>query len=122
MENKNAQDIEMRLYDLNKTIMGQMPNVDKEVAIKVLKEYFDGFKDVPAYHMLLSAEGRDYTVFEFSNHICEDKIAEMINEIIEVLECRGSIKDIALNEGCIDIWVNDVYYKLFDYSWGVITV
>lgn len=119
---KNKQEVEMRLYDINKSIMGQMPNMDRDIVIKVLKQHFDSFEGVPTYHMLLSAEGRDYTVFEFTHCISEDKVADMINEILEVVECRGPIKDIALNEGCVDIWINDVYYKLFDYSWGVITV
>ena len=122
MEDKNTQNIEMRLYELNKSIMGQMPTMDKEIVVKVLKQYFDNYENVPAYHMLLSAEGRDFTVIEFTDTICEDRIDKAINEIVEVIDSRGPVKDIAMNGNDVDIWINDVYYKLFDYSWGIITV
>ena len=123
MEDNKAQNIEMRLYELNKSIMGQMPTMDKEIVVKVLRQYFDTFnEDIPTFHMLLSAESRDYTVFEIVDHACEDRTEKIINSIIEVLDFRGPIKDICLNEGCVDIWVNDVFYKLFDYTWGVVQV
>lgn len=121
-DNKNTQNIEMRLYDLNKSIMGQMPDVDREVVFKVLNEYFDKFEDIPVYHMILAAEERDFSVFEFLDEINDTKVSEMINEIVELLESRGPIKDISMNGKDVDIWINDVFYKLFDYSWGVIPV
>ena len=122
MEN-NKQEMEMRLYDLNKTIMVQMPELKSEEVKTSLKKYFDNYENVPAYHMLLSAESRDFTVIEFDSEISEDTISKAISEIEEVLVSRGPIKEVSLNEdGTVDIWINDIFYKLFDYSWGVITV
>lgn len=122
MEN-NKQEMEMRLYDLNKTIMVQMPTLKSEEVQASLKKYFDNYENIPAYHMLLSAENRDYTVLEFDSVISEESIEKAIREIEEVLMSRGPIKEVSLNEdGTVDIWINDMFYKLFDYSWGVITV
>lgn len=122
MEN-NKQEMEMRLYDLNKTIMVQMPTLKSEEVQASLKKYFDNYENIPAYHMLLSAENRDYTVLEFDSVISEESIKKAIREIEEVLMSRGPIKEVSLNEdGTVDIWINDMFYKLFDYSWGVITV
>lgn len=115
-------DNQVRLYDLNKSIMGQMPAIEKEKVVKVLNEYFDKFETIPAYHMLLAAENRDFSVFEFLDEINDEKVSVMVNEIVELLESRGVVKDISMNGNDVDIWVNDVFFKLFDYSWGVIPV
>ena len=121
--NNEAKEMEIRLYDLNKTIMAQMPVLDEEVVIEELVKYFEKYDRVPVYHMILSAEERDYTVIEFNNEISKETIAKAVAEIAEVLESRGPVKSIEVNEdGSMDIWINDKFYKIFDYSWGVITV
>ena len=51
------------------------------------------------------------------------KIDEMVNEILEVVESRGVIKDVTKNnDATVDIWVDDRLYKLFDFDWGVIEI
>ena len=123
-QNEEVKGIDMRLYDLNKTIMGTLEPFDMKESIKILSDYFfELYKEdkISTNYMLLSAEDRDFTVFRFRG--LELRIDEMVNEILEVVESRGVVKDVTKNDDAtVDIWVDDRLYKLFDFDWGVIEV
>lgn len=117
-------EIEARLYDLNKSLMGQMKAFDIERARELITGYFMELYQLDVLnenYMLLAAEERDFTVFRFAR--IELEFDKMANEIIDTLESRGIVKDVTIQEDrTMDIWVDDKFYKLFDYDWGVIEV
>ena len=123
-QNEEVKGIDMRLYDLNKTIMGTLEAFDMQESIRILNDYFCelyGQDKISTNYMLLCEEDRDFTVFRFRG--MELRIDEMVNEILEVVESRGVIKDVTKNnDATVDIWVDDRLYKLFDFDWGVIEV
>ena len=123
-QNEEVKGIDMRLYDLNKTIMGTLGAFDMQESVKILNDYFCELYEqdkISTNYMLLCAEYRDFTVFRFRG--LELRIDEMVNEILEVVESRGVIKDVTKNnDATVDIWVDDRLYKLFDFDWGVIEV
>lgn len=116
--------VEARLYDLNKTLMNNLKPFGSDEARELIRGYFMEqyqLDRINENYMLLAAEKKDFTVFRFKG--MELDFTVMAKEIVEVLESRGVIKDVTVNEDfTVDIWVNDVFYKLFDYDWGVIEV
>lgn len=115
----------MNLYELNKQgymKLPELPELQLRQEMKKIRHYLSNNKD--KYFMLLSAEGRDYTVFTFKG---ERKYKDMCEEIICLLKERGKIKSIEVQENGIDFWIvnpdEECYmFKLFSYDWGVITV
>lgn len=116
--------IETNLYELNKTLVTNLKPVDREVAKAKVKDFFVEQLETDKLnenYMLLAAEKRDFTVFRFRG--IEAKLDEMAEEIVQVVESRGTLRDVTLNEDMtVDFWIDDVYYKLFDYDWGVIEI
>lgn len=116
--------IDMRMYDLNKTLMANLEPFDMEQGREIIRGYFMELYQldkIATNYMLLAAEGRDFTVFRFEDIRMD--FDKMVNEIVEVLENRGVIKDVTKNDDfTVDIWVEGTLYKLFDYDWGVIEV
>ena len=123
-QDEEIKGIDVGLYDLNKTIVVTLEAFDMKESIKILSDYFfELYKEdkISTNYMLLCAEDRDFTVFRFRG--LELRIDEMVNEILEVVESRGVIKDVTKNDDAtVDIWVDDRLYKLFDFDWGVIEV
>ena len=98
-QNEEIKGIDMRLYDLNKTIMGTLEAFVFYESIKILSDYFfELYKEdkISTNYMLLCAEDRDFTVFRFRG--LELRIDEMVNEILEVVESRGVVKDVTKND------------------------
>lgn len=115
--------IEMSLYDMNKQIMFQMPELDEEkiVAAKnLIKEYDITFES--KYYMLLCNEYKYYTIFN-----CEKQNKETLEDVVfECLNNVGQVVSIDKTEdnAAIEIWVKlekeaKVFY-LFDYNKGVV--
>lgn len=126
MEN-STQQVEMRLYDLNKTLMANSKAMDIEEGKKIVRDYLTDLaltETIPDYFMLLAAEKRDFTVFAFVDRgFSSSQLNSFVDNLFEVVMDRGVLKDVEVKEdGSIDIWVNDVFYKLFDYDWGVIEI
>lgn len=123
MEN-NTQQAEMRLYELNKTLMANSKAFDLDEAREAIRSFFMEQYQLDRLnenYMLLAAEQRDFTVFRFKETNMD--FVKMANEIVEILETRGVVKDVEIKDDhTVDIWVNDVFYKLFDYDWGVIEI
>ena len=112
--------LNLSLLDLNKQIIGQQKDLD----ICIVKERLQSFKlknNEAIYFMLLSNEINYFTVFNIDKAAKEN----MEDVIIECLQRFGSIKEIEVKENDVEIWVknkNDevIFFKLFDYDWGVI--
>lgn len=115
----------MNLYEINKQGYMKLPDLTEfqlHQGMKEIRHYLSKNKD--KYFMLLSAEGRDYTVFGFKG---ERRYKDMCEEIICLLKERGHIKAIEPQEDGIECWIvntdEECYmFKLFPYDWGVITV
>lgn len=116
----------LSLYDLNKQIIAQLPNLtDQEIEEKktILRE----FKKVreAQFYMLLNNEIRYYTLFEINDAFLNTYPFEQ--EVVNCLLSLGSIKAIDLNsDGVIEAWVDNVdagiiVLYLFPYDEGVIT-
>ena len=119
-EKKPEGTLNLSLLDLNKQIIGQQADLDINIAKERIQSF--KFKNNDARHfMLLSNDIRYFTVFNI------DKAAKetMEDAIIECVQNFGVIKDVEVNENNIDIWVKDsddevIFFKLFDYDWGII--
>jgi len=119
----------MTLYDLNKSIIKQLPNIDKEqletLMNETVKNYIQTINDCQ-YFMLLNKEKGDYTVFNFQDKInyTEKTINKFLIEFSECLLCRGQIKSIETTEDkvALEIWINEDCYYLFPYDEGVIEI
>lgn len=116
--------IDMRIYDLNKNIMAQMPRLETEEVKEKIKGYLMELNDadiLPEFFMLLAAEQRDFTVFHLEDIIID--FNKITKEIFEVLSSRGEIKDVTHNDDdTLDIWVGENLFKMFSYDWGVIKI
>lgn len=115
----------LSLYDLNKQLIGQLPNLTpEEIKQKIL--LIKEFKNIreAEFYMLLSNEIRYYTLFHIDFNTINTYSFE--EEVIACLEELGYIKSIELNaDGVIEIWVtqdseNTIVLYLFPYDEGVI--
>ncbi len=119
--------VEARLYDLNKTIMESARAFDMHEARDIVKDYMVDLvqtEQVPDYFMLLSVEKRDFTVFAFVDRgFSNQELNSFVDNLFEVVMDRGILKDISVqDDGSIDMWIDNEFYKLFDYDWGVVEI
>ena len=127
-KNKSQAKVDLgNLYDVNKTLMKELPDLtleELELKKEELIDFINGHGD--EYFMLLCNDRKDYTIFNFM-----DRTETGINNGISILldEClpnRGTLKSIALTEdqNAIEIWIlinNECFcYYLFPYDLGVI--
>ena len=117
------------LYDLNKGVIQQQPDLTAEQIAEKRKlvEEFIREKD-NRYYMLLCNDRRDFTIFTLLDGK-EDKSAAAAYEMVdECLIPRGIIKDIDKTiDGCaIEIWLSiddEVYcYYFFPYDNAIVEV
>ena len=115
---KNTQEMEMNLHDLNKAVIAAMPELPKEIVKEKMENILSFARGVnDKYFMLLSNEKRDFTIFK--SEIKNDKL---ISNLLEVIESRGTIKAIDAVEGAFEIWIEDTFYAFFPYDLGVVEV
>lgn len=128
MDNKG---IQINLHDLNKAVIQQLPNIEKETVINLLKDYVNKIYGFTEYLMLLSNENRDYTVIKLDKENNKDrqKHIDLITETLcSIILTRGEIKDIDTpehgdcGEATLDIWTSNGFYKMFNYNWGVVNI
>lgn len=118
---------QMSAYDMNKQIMGQLPELDAKTLAgkKEMMREFMQLNDA-TFYMLLCRDINYYTLF-YKTPV-EHELAEEFLEDIMIDECLpniGKIKSIELTDGAIEIWVQDaedcVYVAyFFPYDSGVI--
>lgn len=114
----------MTLYDLNKQIIKQMPDLrDEDIGISktMISEYI--LDSANKFYMLLCHDLRYYTLFEMTDDSINDKIED---SLINCLFDLGKIKKIELTEDkqAIECWVNTrtgIYVAyFFPYDKGVV--
>lgn len=113
------------LYDINKSIINNLPSLTQEEIQEKNAEIEDFIlHTADTYYMLLCNDRKDYTIFNLKE---TDSFKEAIQILLE--EClpnRGEIKSINLTEDkqAIEIWLfidkESYCYYFFPYSLGVI--
>ena len=115
----------LTLYDLNKTVIAQLPDLTKEQLqekIIIINNYVCDMES--NYFMLLSNEMKYYTVFSIVDWPAGGSCGEEVLECLEYFDC--TIKSIELLEdgSAIEIWIkkdNEVYMMyFFNYEEGVV--
>ena len=119
-------DSKMDLYNLNRMLMSQMPDLSHEdiiAAKKTIREFVNlNGEDVSGAYMLLCHDLRYYTIF-LKDKVYEEKMEDVV---IECLEYFGNIKSIDYNEdsNAIELWFTyeeEPYVAyLFNYNEGVV--
>lgn len=114
-------EIVTNLHDMNKMMINQLPAITEDKKLSLRKALVNMLTTDGRYYMLLSNERRDYTVLAFKDEPAANKFAD---EVMEVLESRGTIKefDVKAEANAIEIWVDDVFYAIFPYDLGVIEI
>ena len=109
------------LYDLNKQVISQLPEMPQEQIQEQLiqiKKWF--YKSKAKYFMLLCREKADYTLFNFNGKDIPDVFPEFIEKmsikaIKELEKCiknRGILMSINKStEGAWEIWIKDFFNK-----------
>lgn len=123
--------LDLKLYDLNKTVMAQLPahNFKQRLAdTKLIKEFIENHDYKTQYYMLLGRDLNYYTVFSLQHF---DYVGPSLSkELMACLDSIGEILDFNLtqNKDAIEIWVRNKQDKqayclmFFDYTNGVIEV
>lgn len=113
--------IEIGLYDMNKQIIAQLPDLtDWDHVENILKNFdIDWNND---YYMMYGKEISYFTVFKIKEHIA------FAREVIDVVKNVGTVKamDLTAAADAIEIWViyNDepTCLYLFPYDMGIVEV
>ena len=121
-----GQGLQMSLYDLNCSIMEQLPTItDFASAIELINNYKDATNNV--FYMLYAKEISYFTLFNLVNMLYECE--SLGHGVIECLASVGAVKSIDLteNKDAIEIWVVTPEGKttclyLFPYDSGIVTV
>lgn len=100
------------LYDLNKQIISQLPEMPQEQIQEQLfkiKEWF--YKGKARYVMLLCREKADYTLFNLINQYKDDAYLAMLR-LEECIKNRGILMSInKATEDAWEIWIKDFFNK-----------
>lgn len=117
----------LSLYDLNKTVMAQMPEMttaQKKEATELIQKYTKEATS-ETYYMLLGREINYYTVFPVlpNNH----SATPIASTVLECAADVGKVVDISLNDAnAIEIWVKTqddaTCLVFFDYTMGIVPV
>lgn len=117
----------LSLYDLNKTVMAQMPEMttaQKKEATELIQKYTKEATS-ETYYMLLGREINYYTVFPVlpNNH----SATSIASTVLECAADVGKVVDVSLNDAnAIEIWVKTqddaTCLVFFDYTIGVVPV
>lgn len=117
----------LSLYDLNKTVMAQMPEMttaQKKEATELIQKYTEEATS-ETYYMLLGREINYYTVFPVlpNNH----SATPIASTVLECAADVGKVVDVSLNDAnAIEIWVKTqddaTCLVFFDYTMGIVPV
>ena len=140
MKKKKNKKIEVAsLYDLNKQVISQLPEMPQEKIQEQLAQIERWFsKKEGKYFMLLCREKKaDYTLFNFNGKEIPDVFSEFINkmsrkavkELETCIKNRGILMSInKASEDAWELWIKDFFnkkinmYMLFESDFMVIDV
>lgn len=121
---KGETNLGMSIYDLNKQLIAQLPELTEEQlddAGNLIKQYVED--QANEFYMLLCRDLNYYTLFRIVDFLSEPMV---ISEVLGCAEDLGNIKSIEFNDNnAIEIWVHPtdsdpVAMYLFPYDAGVI--
>lgn len=123
----NGEGLKMSLYDLNRSIMEQLPALtDYDTAINTINAFEK--KTYNAFYMLYGKDISYFTIFKMQNAKYENYECESLGDaVLECLENVGVVKTIDMtDEGTVEIWMDingEIHcLYLFPYDTGVVTV
>lgn len=115
--------LSMKLYDMNKQIISQMPNMSKEDIISIINEYHKTMKN--SFYMLMFKELSYFTMF-YKNQV-DESYATLAEEVINCGNDWGTIKSAHIIEdgSAVEIWIQLPNNEMtvgyfFSYNEGVI--
>ena len=118
-------EIQLNLYDLNKTVINQLSpltEIEVEETLQDVMSAYDGAGNI--FHMLLCRDFNYYTLFVKNEEKTEDNLEKSVCEIITELGQVYSIEN--TNDGAIEIWIKPngdeapYAFYLFPYDAGVV--
>lgn len=122
--------ITMNLYDINKQLIAQLPELNEEQIIQARKVITDFIKNLNNdFFMLLGRDINYYTLFNIVNNETEHPLCAVADEVWACADYIGSIKSVDLidEENAIEIWVQPrdeegepLAMYLFGYDEGVV--
>ncbi len=113
-------DVNMSLYEVNKSIMAQKPPMKANEAKNAIKEFVDNVKN--NYYMMLCKELSYYTLFHM-NSLSTEKIEDIV---MEIATDYGVFYSADVYEDHVEIWVKMKItgeyhmFMFFPYDMGVI--
>lgn len=116
------------LYDVNKQIVAQEPEISVEKMVEAQKSLYNWiFASKHNYYMLLCHELRDYTLFNLdaTSEKRTNKATEAAGNILECMTNRGQLISVEFqSDGAYELWLrNDegcFAYYLFPYDNAVL--
>ena len=116
--------VELNLYDLNKSVINQLnPMTPDEIIdnLNLIEEYYH--KSENNFHMLLCKDYNYYTIFAFDDIIT----IEFTATVYDIIVSLGAVYSIENTEdGAIEIWIKPegeempYAFYLFPYDAGVV--
>lgn len=112
--------VDVSLYDINKQIISQMPEITKEEAIKILDDY-QWMHASTSYFGFMSFEKHYFTIF----HRTENKQDTMFAAIaLDCIQNIGHLKTLNIENETLEVWLdigNEIYqYLIFPYDEGIV--
>lgn len=127
IQSADDQGLKMELYELNRSIIAQLPNITEfEEKIALINEY--RLSTNQQFYMLYGKELSYFTVFMAAGCPCD--VSTLGDGVIECLNNVGAIRsiDYTTNKDAIEIWVHipdedlTTCLYLFPYDNGVVTM
>ena len=125
----NEVNMQTTIYDFAKAIVNGKPPMSKNEIKAEIKKIAKRMRECPEeIFFMICPDLRQYVVFQVT---CYPDTKQIIQDLTEVLENRGTIVDIDDSESNIDIWeiwIRDKYdkkvymYQLTNYEDGVVTL
>lgn len=117
----------MRLEDLGKKLLVDAPILDTEIILQKFNDFFNE-NQTAEYFLLLSRDVEYYTVFKRSKGgVDAESLLEYFSnswfalpDATDELVQMDYITFIELREdGCLEIWIHNIYFHLTPFDWGV---
>ena len=112
--------VDVSLYDINKQIISQMPDISIEEARKILDDYQWKHAST-SYFGFMSFEKHYFTVFHRTENTQETMFAAIALDCIQNI---GHLKTLNIENEALEVWLdigNEIYqYLIFPYDEGIV--